>query len=110
MSKIYAIPGNASMTVIADGVNYTPQDGEILMTSERPEGDYVAASDGTWVKDYSRMINDLDNQYDTGKTTLANEYAAAMLTDNTELVEELKTEYAALNDEYDAAYAEITEE
>ena len=49
MSKVYAIIGQSSQTVISDGVSYSPAENEILMQGERHEGEnIVALEDGTW--------------------------------------------------------------
>lgn len=46
--KIYAIVGQSQQTVVNDAVKYTPMPNEILMRTERPDGDYIAKDDGTW--------------------------------------------------------------
>ena len=108
MSKIYAVIGTNSMTIVADTVKYNPQTNEVLMQSERPsEGDWVANEDGTWVEDKQKAIEELDAQYNADKAVLSEQYTMAMLTDDTELAEELKAELVALNEDYDKAYEEI---
>jgi len=108
MSKIYAIIGQAQQTIVNDDVNYSPSNNEILMQSERPtDGDYVAKEDGTWIKDKSNMINELDNQYNQSKDELLKCFSEAQLLGDTELQEELKQEINDLNDWYDEEYRKI---
>lgn len=49
----------------------------------------------------------LDAQYNADKAVLSEQYTMAMLTDDTELAEELKAELVALNEDYDKAYEGI---
>ena len=52
----------------------------------------------------------LDAQYNADKALLAQEYADAALCDDTELIEDLKAEMQALNEQYDADYRAIVGE
>ena len=53
--RVYAFIGDSIQTIVPDNFNYQPQENEILMRSERPEGNYVAKSDGTW-KEYTPVV------------------------------------------------------
>ena len=107
MSKVYAIIGSSSMTVVADEIRYTPATGEVLMKSERPEGDYIANENGEWVKDTSKEIEALDSQYNSDKAILMSQYTEASIDDDTDLMASIKEELAVLREEYDKAYEEI---
>lgn len=110
MSKIYAIIGTNSMTVVADSVRYNPRTNEVLMQGERPEGDYVANEDGTWKKNEpttEEKLAALDAQYQHDKDSLMQAYLNAMLYGDTEQVESLKADLTALDTKYDEDYAEI---
>ena len=54
-----------------------------------------------------KAIATLDRQYNADKAVLSEQYTMAMLTDDTELGEEIKAEIVALNEDYDKAYEEI---
>lgn len=108
MSKIYAIIGTNSMTVVADSVRYNPQTNEVLMQSERPsEGDWVANEDGQWVEDKQKAIEELDATYNREKTELANYYLEATIAGDTDLRAELKAEIEQLNADYDEKRREL---
>lgn len=108
MSKIYAIIGTNSMTVVADSVRYNPKTNEVLMQSERPsEGDWVANEQGEWVEDKQKAIDALDKQYNIDKTELANYYLEATIAGDEELQAELKAEIEQLNADYDEARKEL---
>ena len=108
MSKIYAVIGTNSMTIVADTVKYNPQTNEVLMQSERPaEGDWVANEDGEWVEDKQKAIDELDSTYNREKTELANYYLEATIAGDTDLQAELKAEIDQLNADYDEARKEL---
>lgn len=108
MSKIYAVIGTNSMTVVADTVRYNPQTNEVLMQSERPsDGDWVANEDGQWVEDKQKAIEKLDSTYNREKTELANYYLEATINGDTDLQAELKSEIEQLNADYDEARKEL---
>jgi len=46
--KLYAIIGQSQQTILPDDMTYSPAENEILMQSERPEGNYVARVGGVW--------------------------------------------------------------
>ena len=46
--RVYAFIGNSGQTIVPDNFNYHTQENEVLMASERPEGNYIASADGTW--------------------------------------------------------------
>jgi hypothetical protein len=108
MSKIYAVIGTNSMTVVADSVRYNPQTNEVLMQSERPsEGDWVANEQGEWVEDKQKAIDNLDATYNREKTELANYYLEATIAGDEELQAELKAEIEQLNADYDEKRREL---
>jgi hypothetical protein len=108
MSKIYAVIGTSTMTIVADSVRYNPATNEVLMQSERPsEGDWVANEDGEWVEDKQKAIEELDSTYNREKTELANYYLEATITGDTDLQAELKAEIDQLNADYDEARKEL---
>jgi hypothetical protein len=108
MSKIYALIGTNSMTVVADSVRYNPATNEVLMQSERPsEGDWVANEDGEWVEDKQKAIEELDSTYNREKTELANYFLEATIAGDTDLQAELKAEIDQLNADYDEARKEL---
>ena len=108
MSKIYAVIGTNSMTVVADSVRYNPQTNEVLMQSERPsEGDWVANEHGEWVEGKQKAIDALDKQYNIDKTELANYYLGATIAGDEGLQTELKAEIERLNADYDEARKEL---
>ena len=108
MSKIYAVIGTNSMTVVADSVRYNPHTNEVLMQSERPsEGDWVANEQGEWVEDKQKAIDALDKQYNIDKTELANYYLEATIAGDEELQTELKAEIERINADYDEARKEL---
>jgi hypothetical protein len=108
MSKIYAVIGTNSMTIVADSVKYNPQTNEVLMQSERPaEGDWVANEDGQWVEDKQKAIDALDAQYNLDKAELLTAYQTAQLYGDTDTMESLKTDLTALDNQYDEDYEKI---
>jgi hypothetical protein len=108
MSKIYAVIGTNSMTIVADSVKYNPQTNEVLMQSERPaEGDWVANEDGQWVEDKQKAIEELDATYNREKTELANYYLEATIAGDADLQAELKAEIDQLNADYDEKRREL---
>ena len=108
MSKIYAVIGTNSMTIVADTVKYNPQTNEVLMQSERPsKGDWVANEQGEWVEDKQKAIDALDAQYNRDKTELANYYLEATIAGDKDLQAELKAEIDQLNADYDEARKEL---
>jgi hypothetical protein len=108
MSKIYAVIGTNSMTIVADTVKYNPQTNEVLMQSERPaEGDWVANEDGTWVEDKQKAIEELDAQYNADKADVLTAYQTAQLYGDTDTMESLKADLTALDNQYDEDYEKI---
>ena len=57
-----------------------------------------------------KAISQLDTDYNTQKATLSEQYTSAMMADDTDLAEEVKTELTALNEWYDAEYEKIAGE
>ena len=54
-----------------------------------------------------KAIAELDTQYNTQKAVLSEQYTTAMLADDTELADEVKTELMALNEWYDTEYKKL---
>jgi hypothetical protein len=107
MSKIYAVIGTSQQTIVSDKVSYSPAPNEVLMKSERPEGDYIANDNGEWVEDTSKKIEVLDSQYNSDKAILMSQYTEASIDNDTDLMASIKEELAVLREEYDKAYEEI---
>ena len=101
MSKIYSIIGTNSMTVVADSINYNPQQDEILMEEERPSISYISNENGEWIIDKQKIIDELDITYNREKTELANYFLEATIMNNEELQTEIKSEIEQLNINYD---------
>lgn len=111
MSKIYAIIGTSSMTVVADSVKYTPATNEVLMQSERPaEGDYVANENGEWVEDKQKKLDELDAQYQKDKREIMGYYNEAAFYGDEDLQSELKEEMANVDKQYEEDRKAIEEE
>lgn len=106
--KTYAVIGTSRQTIIADGVKYTPVEGEILMKSERPtDGEYVAKKDGTWEipePTKEEKLAQLVTQYESDKAEILKYYADAMIHGDTELMAELAKEMTALDEKYATDY------
>jgi len=74
---------------------------------------YIRGEDGkptdapAYVPTVEEQLADLDTRYNADKAVLSEQYTMAMLTDDTELADELKAELVALNEDYDKAYEEI---
>lgn len=108
--KIYAVVGTAQQTIIADGVQYNPQEGEALMQTERPaDGDYIATASGTWVIDISAKYKELDAEYTRQKALLIEQYTDDTLHDDQEAMAADKEEMAALDAWYDEEYQKLQE-
>ena len=102
MSKIYAVIGTNSMTVVADSVRYNPATNEVLMRSERPsDGDYIANEDGTWVEDKQKKLDELDAQYQKDKREIMGYYNEAAFYGDEDLQSELKEEMANVDKQYE---------
>ena len=92
-------------------------------TYEVHEGEVYTAGGKTWLSDTDegyieakkqeekqKAISQLDTDYNTQKATLSEQYTSAMMADDTDLAEEVKTELTALNEWYDAEYEKIAGE
>ena len=108
--KIYAIVGTAQQTIIADSVQYNPQENEVLMETERPEGDYIATASGVWVVDISKKYEKLDAEYMRQKALLIEQYTDDTLHDDAEAMAADKEEMAALDAWYDEEYQKLMAE
>ena len=109
--KIYAVIGTAQQTIIADTVQYNPQENEVLMQSERPaDGDYIATESGVWVIDINKQIEALDNEYTKEKAILCEQYTDAQIHGDVETAEEIVNEMTSLDNWYDEEYQKITNE
>lgn len=107
--KIYAIPGTSQQTIIADNVQYAPARGEIEMRSERPDGDYIAKSDGTWEVDKTPTLNALAEEYTKEKANLCEAYTTASMQGDTETAESVAQDMADLDAWFDEEYKAIEE-
>lgn len=106
MSKIYGIIGTSQQIVIDDTVQYTPLKNEVIMEAERPSvGEYIATSDGHWVKSKEEQIATLDRQYEADKKTLQGYYLEFSIAGNTAGMEAIKQEMTDLAEQYDADLA-----
>lgn len=63
--KVYAFIGDGGQTVVPDNFNYQPTGNEVLMVSERPDGNYIAKADGTWEKYTPSVEPTLDERVQT---------------------------------------------
>jgi hypothetical protein len=101
MSKIYAVIGTNSMTVVADSVKYNPQTNEVLMQSERPsDGDYVADENGHWVEDKQKKLDELDAQFRVDQATIMEYFTQAVFDGDAEAQAELKEEMEEIKTTY----------
>ena len=107
--KIYAIVGTAQQTIVADSVQYNPHENEVLMKSERPEGDYIATNDGEWVIDKTPQIDALTAEYRAEKANLCEAYTTASMQGDTETAESVAADMADLDAWYDEEYRRIEE-
>jgi hypothetical protein len=102
---------------IADGYIETSDDDYAYYVGNKGTGangtGYIRGEDGkptdapAYVPSVEEQLAQLDAQYNADKAVLSEQYTMAMLTDDTELAEELKAELVALNEDYDKAYEEI---
>jgi len=107
--KIYAVVGTSQQTIIADNVRYNPAEGEVLMQTERPDGDYVATASGVWVVDIAKKYEELDAEYTRQKALLIEQYTDDTLHDDAEAMAADKEEMAALDAWYDEEYQKLQE-
>lgn len=107
--KIYAVIGTNRQTVVSDGVRYTPVEGEILMQSERPDGNYIAKADGTWEIDKTPQLDALTAEYRAGKANLCEAYTTATMTGDTETAQNVAADMDDLDAWYDEEYKAIEE-
>ena len=106
--KIYAVVGTSQQTVIADGVKYSPAEGEILMQTERPaDGDYIAKTDGTWEIDKTPALDALTAEYRAEKANLCEAYTTASMQGDTETAQSVAQDMADLDEWYDEEYRRI---
>lgn len=105
--KIYAVIGTNRQTVVSDGVRYTPVEGEILMQSERPDGNYIAKADGTWEIDKTPQLDALTAEYRQEKANLCEAYTTATMQGDTETAQSVAADMADLDEWYDEEYSKI---
>ena len=92
-------------------------------TYEVHEGETYTAGGKTWLsqteqgyidakaaEERKKAIAKLDTQYNTQKAILSEQYTSAMMAEDTELADEVKTELMALNEWYDTEYKKIAGE
>lgn len=105
--KIYGVIGTSTMTVVNDGVKYTPSNNEVLMSSERPSEEYIANTDGTWVLPVptkEEKLAQLVAQYESDKAEILKYYSDAMIHGDSDLMAELTEEMTALDEQYATDY------
>ena len=107
--KIYAVVGTAQQTIIADNVRYNPAEGEVLMQGERPDGDYIAKSDGTWEIDKTPQLDALTAEYRAEKANLCEAYTTSTMQGDTETAQSVAADMADLDAWYDEEYKSIEE-
>lgn len=108
--KIYAIVGTAQQTIVADNVQYNPQENEVLMKTERPaDGDYIATQDGEWVIDKTPALDALTNEYRAEKANLCEAYTTASMQGDTETAESIVQDMTDLDEWFDDEYRKIEE-
>ena len=107
--KIYAVIGESQQTIVSDNVQYNPQENEVLMQSERPDGDYIATASGVWIIDISKKYEELDAEYTRQKALLIEQYTDDTLHDDAEAMAADKEEMAALDAWYDEEYQKLQE-
>ena len=105
--KIYAVIRTAQQTIIADSVQYNPQENEVLMQSERPEGDYIATASGVWVIDKTPALDALTNEYRAEKANLCEAYTTASMQGDTETAESVAQDMTDLDAWFDEEYRAI---
>lgn len=106
--KIYAVIGTNQQTIIADNVQYNPQENEVLMQTERPaDGDYIAKADGTWKIDKMPQLDALTAEYTQEKANLCEAYTTATMTGDTETAESVAQDMKDLDVWYDEEYQKI---
>lgn len=105
--RIYAVVGTSQQTIIADGVQYNPQENEVLMQKERPEGDYIAKADGTWEVNKQPALDALTAEYRAEKVNLCEAYTTASMQGDTETAESVAADMADLDAWFDEEYERI---
>jgi len=106
--KIYAVVGTSQQTIIADSVQYNPQENEVLMNEERPaDGDYIATAGGEWIIDKTPALDALTAEYTAEKANLCEAYTTASMAGDTETAESVAADMDELNAWYDEEYAKI---
>ena len=105
--RIYAVVGTAQQTIIADNVQYNPAEGEMLMQSERPDGNYIAKADGTWEIDKTPQLDALTAEYRAEKANLCEAYATATMQGDTETAQSVAADMADLDAWFDEEYQKI---
>ena len=127
MSNFLAYTQNAdnSINVLAGSTNPAVFS-KILPTGttyEVHEGETYTAGGKTWLsqteqgyvdakaaEERKKAITKLDTQYNTQKAILSEQYTSAMMAEDTELADEVKTELMALNEWYDTEYKKFAVE
>lgn len=105
--KVYAVVGTSQQTIIADNVRYNPAEGEVLMETERPDGDYIAKADGTWVIDKTPQIDALTAEYRAEKANLCEAYTTASMQGDPETAQSVAQDMADLDAWFDEEYKAI---
>jgi hypothetical protein len=74
---------------------------------------YIRGTDGNptdapaYVPSKDELLTQLDTDYNRQKAVLSEQYTSAMMTEDTDLADEVKAELTALNEWYDEEYEKI---
>ena len=98
--------------ILPTGTTYEVHEGEVFTAGgktwlSQTEQGYI---DAKAAEEREKAIANLDTQYNTQKAALSEQYTMAMLAEDTELADEVKTELMALNEWYDTEYKKIAGE
>lgn len=114
--SINVLAGSSTPAVFAKilptGTQYEVHEGEVFSAggktwlSDTDEG-YIEAKKQ---EEKDKALSDLDSRYNADKAVLSEQYTMAMLTDDTEIADGVKTELMALNEWYDTEYKKIAGE
>ena len=92
--------------ILPTGTTYEVHEGEVFTAGgktwlSQTEQGYI---DAKAAEEREKAIAKLDTQYNTQKAILSEQYTSAMMAEDTELADEVKTELTALNEWYDTEY------
>ena len=98
--------------ILPTGTTYEVHEGETYTAGGKT---YLSDTDPAYIEakaeeDKEKAYAELDAQYNADKAELLTAYQSAMVYGDTDLMESLKADLAALDDEYDEAYEAIESE